>query len=211
MPPNQGPPPSQNPYDFIINPVTPPQKPRIPLPIQPGGSKKTQFLLYGVIGVIVIMLLVIGFSIVGGSPDNPQQLLRIAQEQQEIIRVSNLATNQARTQQAINLSATASVTIASSQNDIVTIIGKKAKVNTKTLSLKKDVKTDQQLSSAAQNNQFDNAFIQQMQSHLTTYQNDVKNAYNDTKDSKAKTVLQNAYNGADTLLRSLSSSAQAPN
>ncbi len=157
------------------------------------------------------MLLVIGFSIVGGSPDNPQQLLRIAQEQQEIIRVSNLATNQARTQQAINLSATASVTIASSQNDIVTIIGKKAKVNTKTLSLKKDVKTDQQLSSAAQNNQFDNAFIQQMQSHLTTYQNDVKNAYNDTKDSKAKTVLQNAYNGADTLLRSLSSSAQAPN
>ncbi len=208
MPPNQSQQP-YNPYDFILNGSQPQPKSKLPLPIKPT-SGKSKVLLFGAIGVIVLMLLIILFSIFTGGKDTTQQLLTLAQQQQEIIRISNLGSNRTRTQDAANLSTNTTASVTSSQQEVITLIGKKAKLNEKTLSVKKDLKIDAELNSAAQNNQFDTVFTSTLQTKLAAYQKELKTLYDESKNTKTKTVLKRAYDGTTTLLNAEASS-QAPN
>ena len=138
----------------------------------------------------------------GGQKDNKTQLVTIVQEQNEIVRVAGLASGQARTQNALNLSVSTSASVASSQQQLTALVSKQTKLSPKTVALKKNSKTDALLTSAAENNQFDDTFTKTLQAQLVTYQKDLKTAYDGSSNKATKQVLQSAYNGVNTLLGS---------
>lgn len=204
MPPEQ---PQQNPYDFIMNPAQ--QAPRQRFGLVPsGGSKQKIFMILG--GLLSIMFIfLVATTFLGGSGGNTQQLLTVAQEQQEILRIASLEQKQLRSQPAINLSVTTSASVSSSQQQVISLIGKKAKTDAKILALKKDSSTDKTFESAIQTNSFDAVYQSTLAEKLTAYQKTLKTAYDGTSNKNAKQVLQTAYDGTSILIKSATS--QSPN
>lgn len=207
MQPNQ---PQPNPYDFIMNGSPQAPKSRIPFSGNTNSTKSKIMIFVGSIVVLIIVGILL-MSILGGSKDSTQQLVSIAQEQEEIVRIANLATGKARTQAAVNLSASTAISVSSTQKQIIGLIGKKAKVDAKKLALKKDLKTDQALTVADQNNNFDEVFTQTLQTELTDYQANLKKAYDTTSNKKSKAVLLTGFNGVDTLIGAQTTQLPAAN
>lgn len=200
MPPSQPQYPQQNPYDFIMNGGQPQPKRGLSLP--GGGSKLQRVLLFAGGGSVLLVLLLMVFSLLsGGSGDQNQRLLGIAQQQAEIVRVTTLARDKARTSATQSLAATTSITIQSSQNDISGLL-KKAKVKTdaKILASKNDPKTDSTLEAAAQNNRYDEVFTELLIREIKEYQADLKEAYDGTSSKTQKEILEAAFTSASTLL-----------
>lgn len=208
MQPDQAPQPNQ--YDFIMNTGQQAPKSRLPVSLKGGSGKRKIFLVLG-LSLFIMLGVLLASSLFGGDKTSSQKLLEIAQEQQEIVRVAGLSAKNARTADAINYAANTTVTVSSSQRQIVAQIGKSAKTDAKTLALKVDSKTDQALNSAAQNNQFDSVFIATLTQKLTAYQKNLRAAYEATSDKKAKASLLNAYNSTGILLGQTKATTTTPN
>lgn len=189
----------QNPYDFIMNPGQGPKKPWLPLSLG-GKSRKARLaiLLGGALAALVLLLFL--FSLFTGGNDISKQLLGLTQEQAEIIRVSAIAKDKARKTDTLNFAISTNVSVASSQQQFLAVVKKDQKVDSKILDIKKNTQTDQKLTSAALNNNFDEVFMEEMQKELASYQRNLREAFNATSSSKTKQLLQSAYNGVDTLL-----------
>lgn len=139
-------------------------------------------------------------SLVSGG-GNGSQLLSLAQEQTEIIRVADLAANERAVRSSItqNLAANTSLSVSSSKIQTLALISGK-KPNEKTLALKKNSKTDALLTSAAANNQYDKVFTDTLTTKLKDYQAELKRLYTNTSNPKEKATLESAYNGTVILL-----------
>jgi hypothetical protein len=200
MPPSQPQYPQQSPYDFIVNSGQP--QPKRPFSLPNGGSKRQRILLIAGGGFTLLVLIIMMFSMLsGGSKEQNERLLSIAQQQTEIVRVTNLARDKARTSAAQSLAATTSITMQSSQSDVTGLL-KKAGVKTdvKVLALKNDPKTDAALEAAAQNNRYDEVFTELLAREIKEYQTSVKEAYDGTSSKTQKAVLETAFINASTLL-----------
>ncbi len=204
MPPNQNP--QQNPYDFIMNPAPPPKKSLFSFGSKKGGKLG---LVIG-LGAVLIIVALLGTSLLSSGQTNNEQLLEITQQQQEIIRVAGLG-KKVRGQATINLAANTSALITSSQQQVIALMGKKDKPSSKELTLKKDTKTDKALLQAEQTNQLDEVFTATIVKQVAAYQKDVKKAYDGTNNKKSKDVLKKAFNNAQGILNSQTTSTQAPN
>lgn len=79
------------------------------------------------------------------------------------------------------------------------------KVKTKTLGLKINTMTDQQLTAAATNSTYDATFKQIMQTQLTDYQTAIKQAYQQTAGAKGRKLLNDDYKASQLLLTQLNS------
>lgn len=200
MPPGQPQYPQQNQYDFIMNSGQP--QPKRPFGLPSGGSKVQRILLFVGGGAVLLVLLLMVISMFsGGSKDQNQRLLGIAQQQTELVRVAGLAQDKARTSATQSLAATASITIQSSQNDISGLLRKaKIKTDAKILASKNDPKTDATLEAAAQNNRYDEVFTELLTREIKEYQLDLKEAYDSTSSKTQKEVLEAAFVSASTLL-----------
>ncbi len=135
-----------------------------------GGSPLKKYgLIVGVI-VAVVLLVIIIIAMATGGKDSSAGLLTIAQEQQELIRVSADGAKNSKSTQLLNFSATAQVSLASSQKDLTAFMAKHGvKTDDKVLALGKDAQTDQALSGALASNTYDTTFNSVIQAELATY------------------------------------------
>lgn len=188
----------RNPYDFLNEP------PAAKRGLLSGTTSKKQRTLVVVGGGLAILALItIILSVVfGGAPSNKEELLSLAQQQNELIRVADIGVSKARDAEAKDLAVSSKLTFISDQQPLLTALkAQKVKVSTKQLAATKNTKTDQQLTEAEQANNFDTVFIEILQSELSTYQKALKKAYdNPATGQKLKATLATQYKNASLII-----------
>lgn len=209
MPPNQYGAPSPPPdYNFIFNPPQAPKK-RFGLP---GGNSTGQRIAIVAVGAIILLILftVISSALTSGSKNSTQTFINIAEEQAEIIRVATIGTQKSRGGDSKNLAMTVLLSMETTQTQTLALLAKNHhKLGAKQLAVKQNPQTDQTLTSADLNNNFDDAFTQQMQTSLNAYRTDIKNAYDISKSTSEKQILSNSFTGISILLAGLPNSSQS--
>lgn len=188
---------SPNPYAFITDPSKPQKKPFLP----GGNSQKSRiFIVLGVLFGLVILGVIVMAVISSIGSSEKQSWLKLAQEQQDLIRISELGSQKAQNRDTKNLAITTKLSLTSSQSTINSLAKKNGvQVDSKSLSLGKDTKVDATLKTAEQTNQFDKVFAEVLKAKLTTYQSDMKKLYDGTQSTKTKASLASAYTNAGIL------------
>lgn len=186
----------QNQYDFIFNPNQQQKKPSLF-----GNIPKKGRLIVaagGALVLIMIVMLVAGLISNAGKADT-EALVAAAKQQQELIRISKIGTDKAKTQAAKNIAVTTLLALESEQDEMQEAI-KTAGLNPKkVLTASANSKTDQALTAAEQNNRFDEEFLIVMTTSLTNYQKSVKAAYDGATSKKLKAALTKQFNSANAL------------
>lgn len=186
-------------YDFITNPGSPkPSKFNFKIP---GGSKKTQRIIF-ISGVIVF--LIIGFMIfstIAGSGNKAQkeQLKQVVYKQKELIRISEIGFKKARTNEAKNLAITTQLSLTSEQSELqgaLKILGVKSDAKSVGGA---DKKKDEKLTAAEQSNSFDEVFLEMLKADLIDYAKATQEAYKNNTSKKTKAALESQFNNAATL------------
>jgi len=194
------------PYDFIVNSGQQAKKPGL---FGGAGTAKNnpmirRLAIVAGAGIVLIIAALVFVSILGNAgKDNVQALLDIAEQQQEIIRVTGLGLAQAQvsTPDTQNLAITTQLSLLSNQHAMLGLLnGDGQKLAAKDLVLKKNASTDAQLTTAAQNGTFDATFVQILDSELSNYGSALQTAYKSSKSSSEKQVLQASYNNVTLLL-----------
>ena len=186
-----------NPYAFITDPAKQPKKGLLPS----GNSQKSRLLLVlGLVFGIIILGVVVMAVINSIGSSQKQQWLTVAQEQQDLIRISEIGSQKAQNRETKNLAITTKLSLTSSQSTINSLAKKNGvQVDTKNLNLGKDTKVDATLKTAEQTNQFDKVFAEVLKTKLSAYQKDMQKLYESTTSAKTKASLAGAYTNAGIL------------
>jgi len=183
-------------YDFITNASKSPQKSNM------FNGKNTLQRVAVVVGLLVIVLIVfsIGRSLLGGKSNTPQ-FLSVAQNQQQIIELSNNALQvSGLTLENRNFAVTTKVSVASDQKLILNYLkNKKFKTNDQLLNKTIDAKASKKLADSIANNTYNDTFKTIMQEKLQLYQDSLVSAYQSSKTANTKKVLEDISSSADIL------------
>lgn len=194
---------TDNPYDFIASSGTPTKKSLF------GGGKQGKLFL-GVAGLgIITVVLVIAALLFGGGGSSEDLYWKAIQQQSEISRVANLGAKSARNTQARNLAITARQTMSSQQTELYSLakVAGIEKIEPKKVALGMNSKTDEQLTTANQTNQFDEKFIEIMTSQLKDYQATLKKLYDASSSDKNKATLDKLFSQVQILVKSQTSTS----
>lgn len=187
----------QNPYQFIVDTDHSKRKPRMPV----GNSKQSRIFIVagGALALIVAAFVVMGL-INSASNAGKADLVKVAQKQAELVRISELGMERSKGSSAKNLATTVNLSLQSDQTILVAALKTAGiKVSSKELALGKDQKTDTALTAAEQANKFDDVFIQTIQAELVEYQQSLKTAYDKASGNKLKQTLSDQYTTAGLL------------
>ena len=192
-----------DPYEFITNPGRPAKKSLLGS-VLGGNSAKGRLIIAAAGVVILLFLVVIAYSfITSGNGKLKQDYQSLAQQQAEIIRVSEIGVSKAKQTEAKNLAVTTKYTLTSQQPAILSLAKKAgAKTDAKTLILGKDNQTDSLLTTADQTNQFDTVFIKTLQTKLQKYQQALKKIYDASSKTATKDILTKDYDAVTSLIGS---------
>lgn len=187
---------SSNPYEFMNT-----------LPPAGGGAapvdKKRRIIIVAIAGSVLLMLIVIILSLaLGGGPSNKEELLSLAKQQNELIRIAEIGAQKSHESQAKNLAVISKLSLTTDQQPLIDALkAQDLKVTAADLSAGKNPKTDEALKVAEQANRFDEVFITTMQSQLTTYQKSLKKAHdNPATGKKLKATLDTQYRNASLII-----------
>lgn len=162
--------PEQSPYDFIMNPGTPPKKSPLALKVDPGSPKGFLFKIGLIVGGVVIFMIIAAVivNMLTGDKTNTADITSLAQTQAEIVRVSGKANSGTVTNQSLrNFATNTTLTMTSQQTKTIALLQTKGvKLSTKKLALKKNADIDTQLQAATASNSFDSVFAQIMSKQL---------------------------------------------
>lgn len=184
-----------NQYDFITNSGSTTKA--NPLSVIANMSKK-KLALIGGSGLLLIMILVtVLASVIGGGPTNKDDLLAVAGLQTELIRVSDIALKDAKNSDARNLATTTKLSLRSDQSALVAAL-KAQKI--KIPKAAKNSKNDQMITEAIQNNRLDQTYMEFIQEQLAEYQKRLNTAYKSTTNKKLKEALSVQYKNASVLV-----------
>lgn len=166
-----------------------------------GGSSNKLF-IYAILGLAVLLVpFIIYMVLFAGAPDNKEQLIKVVQQQTELIRVAEMGLKQSRDDNAKNLARTTSLSITSDLSALKTALNsQKVKTPSKLLNGGKNPKTDELFTNAQQNNRFDEVFLKELQDELVAYQKSVKSTYDLTTNKKLKATLSTQYKNASLLI-----------
>ena len=189
--------PQHNPYQFIVDTDHTKKKPLVAV----GNSKQSRiFIVLGGLLVLLIIGFVVAALISSAANAGKADLIKVAQQQAELVRVSKIGVDRAKDSSARNLATTVSLSLQSDQTALVASLKSSGiKVSAKELALGKDPKTDTALTAAEQSNKFDEVFIQTIQAQLVDYQKSLKTAYDKTDSKKLKQTLSDQFNTAGLL------------
>lgn len=180
-------------YDFIMSANHKPKKPLLPR----SNSKQTRiFIFLGGIVLLLVIFTVVMTMISSAGNGEKDTLLKAAQQQAELIRVSKIGIDKARDPDTRNLAMTTNLSLQSDQVSLLAHLS----TNSKQLSLGKNTKTDVALTTAEQSNRFDEVFTSTLQTELTAYQKTLKSAYDGSSNKKTKATLAEEYTHAGVLL-----------
>jgi hypothetical protein len=191
------PPQNNTAYDFFMKPEKPKRS------SGPTSTKGRVIVVAGfALGLIIIAFIIVG--VVSGGSATPN-LLKVAQDQTEIIRISGLVGQQNVTTATSQFAVTTNASIGSAQLTLLSFLkANGVKYSQKQLGLGHSAATDQQLSTAASASLYDQTFDSVMKAQLQKYSADLKSAYNDNKGSKLRALLNTDYKGAQILLTDIS-------
>lgn len=141
-----------------------------------------------VLGVLTIFI--VGFTVFNNlTQKNYDSVIDLAARQTEIVRIADLGLANARDPAVLTyVSTIRNVTLSEKVSTQAFLVKKKNKATTKQLLLKKDTSTDQALTTAEQNNTYDQTLLNKLNDLLASYQKAEKNI-TDYKDSKSETTL----------------------
>lgn len=184
-------------YDFIVNPEKPSRNFSLP-----GGSSMA--VRIGLVAGALIVLFIL-FSIARGllsSAPNLEPFVGIAQDQQELLHLANSTNQQTNLTTANqNFSITAQLALADSQKATIQYLQNNGqKVSPKVLALKINAATDERLAASAAATTYNQTFQDIMRTELTTYINNLKQTYGQSKGEKGRALLNDNYNQAQLLL-----------
>jgi hypothetical protein len=201
--------PEQSPYDFIMNPGTPPKKSPLALKVDPSSPKGFLFKIGLIVGGVVVFMIIaaVVVNMLTGDKTNTADITALAQTQAEIVRVSGKANSSTVTNQSLrNFATNTTLTMATQQTKTVALLQTKGiKMNVKKLSLKKDVNIDTELQAASSSNSFDSVFAQIMTKQLNSYTDDLQTYYKNASSNDIKKLLQEDYNQLQLLKTQLPS------
>jgi len=189
-----------NPYEFIVSPNSPRQ------PSLLGSASTLSFPVkigFLVASAILLIILIAMISSIFGPKNNTAALIEIVQRQQEIVRISTAATKLAVTEDAQNFVANTSLSVASSQQDMLAYLaghGTK-KLKAQILAADQDADTDKLLSNAASAGNYDAVVASTLSTELTEYAHLLQTTYQQSHQKELKTVLNSAYNSAAALVK----------
>lgn len=193
--------PGQNPYEFILNPSTPPK----PTPL--GGNKGFILKICLIVGAVI--LLMIGISVVMNMLNSSKNkavdsLKSIPLAQQEIIRVSNDGLNSVTSQTLKNFAITTKLTVTGQQQSMINYLAEQGvKTTAKQLAASKNASTDALLTQAKENSTYDLIFTQQMTKSLNAYLTTINNTYQSVTGPTARKLLKADYDQTQMLLKML--------
>jgi len=196
--PTPQPPANQTPngqYDFIMNPEKP-SRPKMSL----DGT--TQKLIVGVaILAVVVIVLAVVMSLMRGGNANADLMTSVAQQQQEIIRVSQLQADAVSDQDTKNFVINTLLSMQSDQQTYLDLLASNGvKVSDKQLALGQNSATDTTLENAVASNSLNDAIAAELRRELQQYQGSVQQLYSVTSGQNGRAVLQNLYDNAGLLI-----------
>lgn len=184
-------------YEFITSPNKP-QTTR-----GPSSPVKRALVVLGGLLVLLILFVFIKSLLSGGG--NKPQLLSVVQDQQELIHLST--ASQQETTLSItnkNFAVTAELGLTSDQSKLLHYASKDGlKLNKKLINRKVSLAVDKQLADASAASTYDTAFRTIMQTKLSVYQSDIKQAYAKTKGRTGRALLKENYSSAQLLSQQL--------
>lgn len=201
MPPQQpvGPTPSGNfdgsQFDFIMNPGSPQKK-----SLLPGGPKAKMILVFGGIGAVILLFLIIILSVLSGGSSATDNLVVVAQKQNEVVRIADIGTKSAGSEKTKKLATMSKLVVASDQKIMIDYLSKEGtKVDSKRLALGANSKTDQELEAAESNGRFDEVFTQTMLTLLKEYQRSLRTGY-EGLGKNGKQIIDQSYENVSLIL-----------
>ena len=195
----QAPVPPPNPYGFIMET---PRKPKRSL--LPNNNSMKSRLIFAVGGLLILIVAASIFSSVlsRGKQSTTLGLTKLAAEQQEIIRVTDLGIKGATDPSVVAYAETTKLTVLSQQVKLVSYLAShKIKMTPKLLATQVNPRTDAALTAAKAANHYDSHLTETLQSLLTIYANNLKVNYNNAAGPKSKTLLANSYTNIALLLK----------
>ncbi len=199
---------NQNPYEFITNPSQTAKRKFLL-----GSNTQKSRILIIITGILILIsVAVLAISLINNIGTNSADTYQaLAQEQTELIRIADIGVSKATQSDAKNLATTTKLTLVSQQPTIFDL-AKKAGVKTdaKSLALGKNPETDSLLTSAEQNNKFDEVFTKTLQTNLKKYQQNLKKAYDAGGTKKAKGTLSKYYKDIGNLISPAQPDSSSP-
>lgn len=189
-----------NPYEFILNAQQPKSA-------SLGRNALLKRILLVCSGLALLAIVVaIAMSFLAPKGVSTEQLLSVAQQQQEIVRVAQTASSQASSQKTKDIAATVQLSIGSNQQQLLQYAEKASiKIDKKQLELKKDSKTDAFLENAQATSTYDAAWRQTMLTLLASYKTSLSTLFTSTSSPSLKSTLNNSFNGVNLLEEQLRS------
>lgn len=190
-------------YSFILNP----EQPKRPGLFKFGGGSKAMRIAVVVAGIFMLLILLIGFkNLLAGSNKSLPSMVGVAQDQQELIHLSQNGVQNAVATDTKNFAVTAQASLASEQSQLITYLAANHRnVKPKELALKVSATTDAQLAASLSASDYDPTFKDIMKAKLATYKQDLQKTYSLTKGPKGRALLKDDYNAANLLLKQLGS------
>lgn len=191
MPPQQN-----NQYDFIMNKQQPAKG------FNFGGSTKVRIAIAGA-GFVILAMIALTITSFFNQAGRAQidRLTEVAQAQTEIIRISAIGQDKAKSADTATLALNTKLSTQSAQNQVKTALNKRGIGNKnldKTLGLGKNNRTDQTLDEAEKNNRFDETFLAILNQQLSDYQKLLKNAHSEASATEKK-ILSASFESAANL------------
>ncbi len=193
-------PPDHDPFAFITqdNPV--PKKTLV----NPSSMKAQIAIIVGFVILLIIGAIITVSLLGGGDKDRTQSYIEISQRQTEIIRISALASEKAKSLETKSLAYTTNLAVSSSQKELTTILVKRGvteKALAKELGALKNSKSDELLAEAERNNRYDETFKEILNTELTNYQKQLNAVSGGAKKSEFA-VLEKSFNQISVIQKS---------
>lgn len=185
-------------YEFIIGEATKgplePQAPNTP------NKSKIKLLIFGAIGVVLVLITILLVSLfTGGSDKAALSLIAVARQQTEVIRVAEVGAKKSRDAQNKAFAVTVQSAVKSDNGSLLSYL--------KANGLPSDSKsigsslsagtTDQTLTQAEQANQFDAVFVDVLTEEISKYQATLQTAYESSESAAAKTLINQFFQNTE--------------
>jgi hypothetical protein len=162
--------PTPNPYDFLNAPTGPKRT------LFGTGGPKNKVLVSVVFVLVVLLLVVIGFSFISSLGKKDYSAYNtLLKTQYELVRITELGTDKARTAEVRQFAATVQYTTITERDAVVTLLTKaNQEVLVKQLAQGKDTTNDKALAAAEQANRYDEEVLKIMNTLLSSYYKQIK-------------------------------------
>lgn len=183
-----------SPYDFFMATG---KKPSRGMP----NFKSSKLLFIAIGGAMLVLLLFVLLSLTSGSKATPA-LLRIGQEQTELVRVAGLQASQVSDPDTAGFVTNTQLVIDSNQADYLGYLADHGmKLSDKQLALGQNSQTDTALQSAQSNGTLDSTVKQILTNQLQAYRQTIQQAAGGIKNQATLHELQDLYDQASLLLQ----------